>query len=418
MPSSQKPKLLIVSGVSPSRGRSGQEQRVNYTLRETRKTFEVTFLTVASRGEYDDKDLAGMSSLADEVILWQGPYSCGIPRRIWNGVSGRAYSAVTGLKRSNYELGRLQFSPARMDALLGSRTFDCVLFEYWHAADAAAAFRARGIPCVLDMHDVLWKSYELQLARMRLPRCYREFRLNQYRRREERAWSQFDAVIAINREEMDYVRSRAADAKLFHTPMGIDMDRWPYCWQPTDQPPRVAYYGSLAGAHHREPVMRCYERIMPEIWKRKPGTELWLVGNNPPEGMRALTRDPRVKVTGFVENVAEVLGSMTAVLCPWTGEYGFRSRAIETMAVGTPMIATPDAVYGMDLDAGRGLLLGRSDDELAEHALRLIENPAEAGRQSLLARQQVESRFSAEATYERLVKDMRQWLDARTAVVQ
>src|SRR5262249_29035716 len=155
-------------------------------------------------------------------------------------------------------------------------------------------------------------------------------------------------VIAINHEELNYLRSATpSTTKLFHAAMGVDLALWPYSWSPSGKP-CLAYYGGLGSPHNQADALACYQRLMPEIWRRFPDAEFWIVGGNPPETIRALGSDSRVKVTGFVENVQPVLSRMSLLLCPWSGIFGFRSRLIEAMALGVPVVTSPDAVYGME----------------------------------------------------------------------
>ena len=102
--------------------------------------------------------------------------------------------------------------------------------------------------------------------------------------------------------------------------------------------------------------------------------------------MLALARDPRVKVTGFVEEVAPLLASMHAAVVPWIGRYGFRSRVVELMAVGVPVVATPDAVAGMDLHDGEEILLGESTEELARALVALLCSGFTVGLMNVEAR--------------------------------
>jgi glycosyltransferase involved in cell wall biosynthesis len=152
---------------------------------------------------------------------------------------------------------------------------------------------------------------------------------------------------------------------------------------------------------------------MPRIWKRYPDAELWLVGSNPSERLRRLTSDSRVKVTGFVEKVQDVLCIMSLVLCPWSGNYGFRSRIVEVMALGVPVVATPLAVDGMELESGRGIILADSDNALAERALELLSAPNQLAAQSRLARAEMERLYSLDNTYGRLMTELHDWLEAR-----
>jgi len=182
----------------------------------------------------------------------------------------------------------------------------------------------------------------------------------------------------------------------------VDLNEWPYCWAPA-APPRIVFYGSLSGKENEAAALRCANRIMPLVWSKVPDAELWLVGANPTGSLRALQTNPRIKVTGFVEQVQDMLSKATVMLCPLKGKYGFRSRLIEAMALGVPLGVTPDAVYGMGLEEGKGITVHDSDDTTAGAAIALLNSPDMAKEQSLLARKQVEQKFSFEKTYGRIV---------------
>jgi glycosyltransferase involved in cell wall biosynthesis len=401
----RKPHLLVVSAVYPFPRNSGQQQRVHYKLRALRNDFQITFLTFAApekRAEVEAKLL----EQCDEAIVLPSLYMQDLASHLYHKIVGILYAVVTGLKTSNYVIGELEFSPRRLAAILGSRHFDCVLFEYWHAHHSAAYFRRRGIPSVLDMHDVLWRSYARQLEAKRWsPRWLRKSFVKRYKAREERAWADFDMLIAINHAELNYARQIIPDRVLFFVPMGTDMATWPYCWQPA-RPPRVAYYGGLGSPHNQQDALLCYREIMPLIWQSIPDTEFWILGSNPPDFISNLANDGRVHVTGFVERVQDLLKTMSLVLCPWSGTYGFRSRMVEVMALGVPLVASSDAVYGMGLEAGQGIMLSSMPAEMAGLALGWLLDQRELHRQSLLARQQMEANFSYEATYARLSREL------------
>lgn len=409
----RKRKLLIISHVLPFPGFSGQQRRVFYTAKAAREFFHTTFTTFVKPG--DERRVGeGLLALCDDAILLPSQYHQSLATRARFKTLAMLHSARTGLKASNYIIGQVEFSPSRVSSLLRLKTFDCVLFEYWHAARSAPVFRERGIPCVLDMHDVLWQDYKGYLkSRLGLPKWWKRRALNKYKAAEEEAWGGFDALVAINREEARYVQERIPrGTRLFYAPMGTDLSLWAYSWNPVC-PMRLAYYSGLANPANQENALKCYYKIMPEIWRRFPDAELWLVGSNPPPSITSLSADARVKVTGYVEDVRPILSTMSVVLCPWSGTYGFRSRLIEVMALGVPVAASPDAVYGMELEEGKGVLLGEGENGLASVALRLLTDRAFADEQSQFAREQVERLFSMRDTYGRLAAQLADWLDTR-----
>ena len=408
-----KPSLLVISHVLPFPGNAGQQLRVRYMVEAAASRFDVSFLTCAPREGKQEVHERLSSFNCHPIILESRLNGSGLgvfPYRVAAGL----FVLRTGLKSSNYSIGKIELCSTRIRNAVEPRGYYMVLYEYFHAVDSVPLFQAAGVPTVLDTHNVLWKSLEQHLPRQQFwPKRFRKARLARYRRHEEWAWRRFDAVIAINRSEHRLIQpSLHPSQKLFYAPMGTDLSRWPYAWQPAN-PPRLAYYGGLGSPHNEAAALRCHNHIMPGIWQRFPHAELWLVGSDPSDRLRTLAADPRVKVTGFVDRVQDVLSTMSLVLCPWSGTYGFRSRIVEVMALGVPVVATPEAVDGMELESGRGLMLADSDQILVEQALDLLSNPEHLKEESRMARSEMERLYSLENTYGRLMRELLEWLEHR-----
>lgn len=407
-----KPRLLVISHVLPFPRSSGQQQRVYYKLKALRDYFTIIFLTsVAQESKQETREK--LLELCDEVILLDAVYGKMAVARFIHRIIGDAYSICTGLKLSNYVMDFLEFTPQRLAAVLEQAAPEVVLYEYWHAQRSLALFQERGIPTILDMHNILWQSRARQMNGSRAPEWWKRYAVQSYRRREEAAWKRYDALITINAGEHAYVKDRSTDGqRLLYVPMGTDLKVWPYSWQPT-QPPRLAYYGGLGSEHNQQDALSCYTRVMPEVWKEIPDTELWIVGSNPPPILKALrARDKRVHVTGFVENIAEVLSTMSLVLCPWTGTYGFRSRLVEVMALGVPVITTQDAVRGMGFVNDEGIFV-EDIQRFASRAMQLLLDGNELRRQSRMSRIQVEQQYGYDVTYRRFAKELLSFVERK-----
>jgi glycosyltransferase involved in cell wall biosynthesis len=402
--------MVVVSSVYPFPGDSGQQQRVRNKLLAFRDSFHTTYLTVAAPDNVEETR-NGLEILCDEVIVLPSLYRRSQLHRLAHLAESAAFAAATGLKRSNYVIGELEFSRDRVAEAIGDRRFDVAVFEYWHAAGSVPVMRAAGARCVLDMHDVLWRSYERQmLSKSWIPAALRNIAVARYREREERAWRTFDALITINHEEHRYVAGVLGEgARLFFTPMGLDLTLWPYSWAPVD-PTRVAYYGGLGSPHNQRDALSCYEQIMPLVWSAMPEAEFWIVGSNPPPALLEIARtDERVLVTGFVEDVGATLGSMSVVLCPWRGRFGFRSRVVEAQAIGVPVVATAEAIDGMDLRADVDVLVADTPEKMASAASLLAKDRDLSFRISRSARQRVEELYSFDATYGKLARGLFEW---------
>lgn len=408
------PRVLVLSHVLPFPASTGQCQRVRYTLQALRRRFHITFATSAPAAQLERTKLELLNH-CDAALVWKSKHDVSRPRKAVRKAAAVAYALATGLRTSHYEIGKVEFSPSTILENGLDRGFDLVLLEYWHAAGSMKVFQQNGIPCIVDLHNILWQARAKELTDAGFPRLFAQTWAKRYKAREEKAWQGLDALITINKGEDQYIRSAFSSMRLFYAPMGIPLESWPYSWQP-QSPPRLVYYGGLGSSHNRSDALRCLRKVMPIIWREVPKAEFWIVGSNPPAEFRQLESDSRVKVTGFVPQPREVLGSATAVLCPWSGTYGFRSRLVEVMALGVPVVASTDAAYGMGLREGEGFFACSSDQEMAERALGLIKDADFAKSQSGLARRQIQDLYSFEASYGRLANELYEWLHERGAV--
>ncbi len=210
------------------------------------------------------------------------------------------------------------------------------------------------------MHDILSNAYQGQLERKKwLPAPLKRRFLQQYIAEEHRAWSCFDGIIAVNQLELEEVRRECDMAQLYFCPMGVDLGKWPYLYHP-GTPVKFGFYGGLGSKINQRQALFSYHRIMPIVWRQFPDAEFWFIGSNPSDEIQKLASDEeRVHVTGYVEDIGAVLSKMTAIFCPWEGVFGFRSRIIEMMALGVPVISSPDGIAGMGLEDETGHFTGR-----------------------------------------------------------
>jgi len=402
----EQARMLVLSHVPPRPPDSGQRRRVFQTLTALRERFHVTLACLEPKQSPE--------GLCDVFLNVPSLRSTSPSARLTHGLRSAAFRLRTGLRASNYALGQVEFSSERLARLLGDLRFDCVLFEYWHAHAATAFFHERSIPCVLDMHDVLWQSHRERLASTPwMPSGLKRWALARYRRRELAAWQDFDAVIAITPGEHAYLQGELPPGtRTFCTPMGVDTKAFAFDPRPAS-PPRLAFYGNFSSPPNQRGARRCVKALMPRIWAERPDAELWLVGGQAPPSTRDLAGDPRIHLTGYLKEPAEVLKTLTALLCPWQGTFGFRSRLVEVMALGVPVVVTPDAIHGMGLKEEAGVLLAPDDEGLARRALDLLEDKEAAAHQGRLARRQVEESLSFEATYGRLARDLATWMEHR-----
>lgn len=133
------------------------------------------------------------------------------------------------------------------------------------------------------------------------------------------------------------------------------------------------------------------EEIFPRVQALVPEAKLWLVGNGPPPALRALANDA-ISVTGRVPDVQPYLASATAFVSPLRVGVGIKNKVLEALAMGCPLVATPLSVDGIAVTEGLDAIVA-SDEDLADAAVRVLQDDALRRRLSSNGRSLIEARY-------------------------
>jgi len=133
--------------------------------------------------------------------------------------------------------------------------------------------------------------------------------------------------------------------------------------------------------------------ILPLIRKARSDVELRLVGARPASAVRALASGERVSLAAGVAAMAPELAAATVAVIPLRAGSGLQNKVLEAMAVGTPVVATPQAVGGLDVHPGEHLLVAEDADGLAAATVALLRDPDRARGLARAARMLVEQRY-------------------------
>jgi glycosyltransferase involved in cell wall biosynthesis len=114
--------------------------------------------------------------------------------------------------------------------------------------------------------------------------------------------------------------------------------------------------------------------IHPCVAARHPDARLEIVGSKPTRAMRRLAVE-EVTITGWVPSVDPYLDRAAMVVVPLRLGGGMRVKVLETLAAGKALVASPRAVEGLDLVAGRDFIAADTNDEFCRAVCELLEDP-------------------------------------------
>jgi glycosyltransferase involved in cell wall biosynthesis len=142
--------------------------------------------------------------------------------------------------------------------------------------------------------------------------------------------------------------------------------------------------------------------ILPIIWDKRPDVQLWIVGKDPPKDIQKLGDSSLIHVTGTVPDVRPFLQSATIAVAPLVYGTGVQNKVLESMACGTPVVATSLAVSALSVRPGKDLLVGDHPQGFAHQILTLLDNPQDQKSLGLAGRRYVEENHRWETIAMRL----------------
>ncbi len=160
---------------------------------------------------------------------------------------------------------------------------------------------------------------------------------------------------------------------------------------------RLVFTGAMDYRANVEAVTWFVREILPLVRARVPEAVLSIVGTRPTPAVLQLGEQPGVRVTGRVEAVAPWLAHAEVAVAPLRVARGIQNKVLEAMAMGRPVVATPEAREGIDAAAGEDLLTAAAPAEFAEQVCRCLEDPALGRRLGEAGLRRVRERYSWEA---------------------
>lgn len=277
--------------------------------------------------------------------------------------------------------------------------YDIIQAEYWHMANCLA-LPDYPVLKVIDTHDVLFDKVAQTLYQKHGPKlpflATRE--LKRYKELEIRHLKYADLLLTISSaDDQLFSKLGIADQTLL-VPSGQDVS---YFNALRAQPKEdvILFYGSMGGQENIDAFFRLWRSIFPLIKEKIPTAKILVVGANPPSSIRRLVDDKKLSVTGFVDDVRPHLAAANVTLLPLEVAAGFRSRVVDVMAMGIPVIGTHKALDCLEMQNGTHGFIADSDEAMASRAITLLSNPELRAQMSDNCVRFATQRYSMDATF-------------------
>ncbi|MGD1876726.1 MAG: TIGR03087 family PEP-CTERM/XrtA system glycosyltransferase [Kiloniellaceae bacterium] len=262
--------------------------------------------------------------------------------------------------------------------------------------------QVKGIPKILDFGDMDSQKWLLYRHFKPFPLSLGYWLEGSKMAAAEKALArEFDLCTCITKAEVETLRGFGVDTPSDWFPNGVDLDYFSPGAEPYD-PDAISFVGRMDYFPNQHAMEFFCDEVFPLIRRHRPTATLAIIGADPPAEVTRLAERDGISVTGTVPDVRDHVRRSAVNVAPLSIARGTQNKILEAMAMGVPVVTSPEAVAGVDAVAGEHLLVAEAPQDYADKILGLMEDAGARQRLGAAGRARVESHHSWSSSMNRM----------------
>ncbi len=205
-------------------------------------------------------------------------------------------------------------------------------------------------------------------------------------------WPKTACVLVVSEEDRVRCERSRPGRRVLVIPNGVDCAAVRPNWSDRRGSPIVLFTGDLGFEPNIDAARYLAAQVFPAVKRHRPDTQLRLVGRNPGARVRELAGE-RVIVIGDVPDMVLHLHAATVYAAPHFTGAGTRTKLLEAMAAGLPIVTTTIGLQGIEAVPGRDIIVADDADAMIAAVCGLLDDSSERRRLGMAARRLVEARY-------------------------
>ena len=272
------------------------------------------------------------------------------------------------------------------------------------ALRGASAFPDKKPKVIFDAHNAVWSIVERMQENARwFLKPVLGIEARRVKRYEGELLKTVDHVLAVTdidrlglEEALNFskVNKNERVAPITIVPIAVDTQQL----QPIKRKPgsmNIVTLGTLHYPPNADGIRWFFNEVFPLVRRQVPDVSLTIIGKNPPQDFLDLAaRDPeRIKVTGYVPELAPYLEQSTLMVVPVRAGGGMRVRILEAFAYAMPVVTTTIGLEGIHAELEKDVLVADTAEDFAKRVIELLENIALQEKLAANGRQLAEKKY-------------------------
>ncbi len=371
-------RLLFLCWEVPWPAHSGFALRTMGIIRELAKRYEITIL-IMSEKELSSDQASELKKYTEKIIRFQL-----LERSILNGIRV-LWSMIR--QQAPYHCALLRLSvQQRQDIQNTIDNFQGIVFTslgHW----GTLIRPGHGRNWILNQCDAdikFWKVYAANSSNI----LRRIVALANYQfavRHFPKIYAKVNQIVSVCEEDRAETQLFAPNTLVNVIENGIDCSYYAPARVQTAHPPRLLFTGTSA-PRNMKALHQFVNGILPHIRSKIPNVELIVAGNFSQTSQQEFSNVDGIKFTGKVDDIRPFFNMSDIFIAPFTETHGSKLKISEAMAMGIPIVSTPEGVRGFSVTDGCEVRIAYSDQQFVNLVIDLLHRAdlrtkmGEAGR--------------------------------------
>lgn len=281
--------------------------------------------------------------------------------------------------------------------LIKQNNYDTVICDMARTAEYLR--NIDGIHRVLDMNDLISNRYYRQCSSInkdsnilgqfstKLPNILVKMISNKYvsklvlnteadllRKYEVALAKDFDDVIFVSYLEAKQYDELIGEKKSITVPIGVDYEYYSKKVVSKADRPTIVFLGNMFISHNRDAVDNFIDNIWTDVEAAIPNIVFKIVGKCDVSYKKKMSRYSNIEITGIVDDIREHVQDGWIGVAPLTYGSGVKTKVLETMAMGLPVVTNSIGAEGIDADENNGLFIYDDNREMINGIIKFLGN--------------------------------------------
>lgn len=254
---------------------------------------------------------------------------------------------------------------------------------------------------ILDMHDAISYNYANAIKVTKgIKKIVYQLEYPRVLHYECQIVSAFPKVVMISENDKKWLENHGANTShvtLIPVSVRDDIKNSKTDYQKDEE--AICFLGKMSYQPNIDAVLWFSKYVFPKLLEKHNNLIFYIMGIEPTQEVLALEKNPHIKVTGFMENPYEIMSRVKATVVPILNGAGIQNKVLESMFIGTPVVASTLAADGIEADDHQQLLIAKNENEFISKVNSLLESVELRKKIGKAGKEYIENHFTWDALW-------------------